>query len=124
MVTSPLAQQTCWLWGGETTVTVTGEGTGGRNQESALAAALELEAYDGSAVFLSGGTDGIDGPTDAAGAWATTETSDRAREAGYDPSVHLADNDAYPFFDAMGQLLRPGPTHTNVMDVQVGIMTG
>ncbi len=123
MMSSSPDRPTCWLWGGETTVTVTGEGRGGRNQESALAAALEMEAYDGPAVFLSGGTDGIDGPTDAAGAWATPDTSERARRAGCDPSVHLADNDAYPFFEAIDQLLRPGPTHTNVMDVQVGIMS-
>jgi len=113
---------TCWLWGGEPTVTVAGEGTGGRNQELALGAALALGAGDRQAVLLSGGTDGIDGPTDAAGAWATSGTVERAREVGLDPQEHLDDNNAYPFFDALGQLLRPGPTHTNVMDVHVGLV--
>jgi hydroxypyruvate reductase len=113
---------TCWLWGGETTVTVTGNGTGGRNQEGTLAAALALEDADADAVFLSGGTDGIDGPTDAAGAWATPDTARAARKAGFDPVAHLDDNDAYPLFGALDQLLRPGPTHTNVMDVHVGLV--
>jgi hydroxypyruvate reductase len=112
---------TCWLWGGETTVTVTGSGKGGRNQEAALGAARAMDGTDREMVFLSGGTDGIDGPTDAAGAWATPATAERARTAGVDPETHLDDNDAYPFFDAIDQLLRPGPTHTNVMDVQVGL---
>ncbi len=120
---------TCLLWGGETTVTVTGDGRGGRNQELALAAALELDSLprpsggaDREVLLLSGGTDGIDGPTDAAGAWATPQTAARARALGLDPEGHLARNDAYPFFDALGQLLRPGPTHTNVMDVQIALV--
>jgi hydroxypyruvate reductase len=113
---------TCLLWGGETTVTVTGSGTGGRNQEVALGAALALDGIDQSAVLLSGGTDGIDGPTDAAGAWATPETAEDGRAAGCDPEIHRKENDAYPFFDAVDQLLRPGPTHTNVMDLHVGIV--
>lgn len=112
----------CWLWGGETTVTVTGEGKGGRNQEVALGAALALEDEDRSAVLLSGGTDGIDGPTDAAGAWATPRTADEARAADCDPGDHLAENDAYPLFDTIDQLIRTGPTHTNVMDVHVGLV--
>jgi hydroxypyruvate reductase len=74
------------------------------------------------AVFLSGGTDGIDGPTDAAGAWATPETPETARAAGCDPEMHLQDNDSYTLFDRLDQLLRPGPTHTNVMDVQVALV--
>ena len=113
---------TCMLWGGETTVTVTGDGNGGRNQEVALGAALAMEDTDRDVIFLSGGTDGIDGPTDAAGAWATSATAERARRNGFDPVAHLDDNDAYPLFDALNQLLRPGPTHTNVMDVQVGLV--
>ncbi|MFB6099404.1 MAG: glycerate kinase [Salinibacter sp.] len=113
---------TCWLWGGETTVTVTGDGRGGRNQEVALGAALELEGRGPSAVLLSGGTDGIDGPTDAAGAWATPQTAAAARHAGCDPKAHLEANDAYPLFDTLDQLLRTGPTHTNVMDVHVGLV--
>ena len=113
---------TCWLWGGEPTVTVTGEGTGGRNQEVALGGALALEETSTPAVLLSGGTDGIDGPTEAAGAWATPDTAERARAAGCDPEAHLDDNNAYPLFDALGHLLRTGPTHTNVMDVHVGLV--
>ena len=114
---------TVWLWGGETTVTVTGSGTGGRNQEVALGAAQDLAdaPEDAPLVVLSGGTDGIDGPTDAAGAWATPETVRRGREAGLDAWDHLDRNDSYAFFDALDQLLRPGPTHTNVMDVIVGV---
>jgi hydroxypyruvate reductase len=114
----------CLLWGGETTVTVTGEGTGGRNQELALSAALALDGAGCDVVLLSGGTDGIDGPTDAAGAWATPRTAARARQQGLDPQAFLADNDAHPFFERLDQLLRPGPTHTNVMDVQVALIRG
>jgi len=113
---------TCWLWGGEPTVTVTGKGKGGRNQEVALGAALVLDKVQSPAVLLSGGTDGIDGPTDAAGAWATPETIEKARREGCDPEQHLSENDAYRLFDAIGQLLRTGPTHTNVMDVHVGLV--
>lgn len=123
------ARPACLLWGGETTVTVRGRGRGGRNQELALAAALTLDgavragtlAADADLVVLSGGTDGIDGPTDAAGAWATPRTVADARARGVDAARALADNDAYAFFDAAGGLLRPGPTHTNVMDVQVAL---
>ncbi|MFQ5569116.1 MAG: glycerate kinase [Rhodothermales bacterium] len=109
----------CLLWSGETTVTVTGRGRGGRNQEVALAAALELEGKGRRIVVLSGGTDGIDGPTDAAGAWATPHTARRARADGLEPRTYLDDNDAYSFFDRYGGLLRTGPTHTNIMDVQI-----
>ena len=113
---------TCWLWGGETTVTVTGDGTGGRNQEVALGATRAVADLPPGTVLLSAGTDGIDGPTDAAGAWATPATLAQAAERGLDPQDHLARNDAYAFFDALDQLLRPGPTHTNVMDVHVGLV--
>ena len=84
--------------------------------------ALALEETSAPAVLLSGGTDGIDGPTEAAGAWATPDTAERARAAGCDPEAHLDDNNAYPLFDATGQLLQTGPTHTNVMDVHVGLV--
>jgi glycerate 2-kinase len=114
---------TCLIGGGETTVAVTGGGRGGRNQELALAAALALDGADRAVALLSGGTDGVDGPTDAAGAWATADTAARARALGYDPADHLARNDSHSLFDALGQLLRPGPTHTNVMDLQV-VLTG
>ncbi|PAP75722.1 glycerate kinase type-2 family protein [Rubrivirga marina] len=113
---------TCRLWGGETTVTVTGTGRGGRNQEVALAAALYLDrAPEVDAVVLSGGTDGVDGPTDAAGGWASPRTADAIRQAGLDPAERLTDNDAYPALDAAGALVRTGPTHTNVADVIVGL---
>jgi hydroxypyruvate reductase len=89
----------------------------------ALGAAQDLADApdDASLVVLSGGTDGIDGPTDAAGAWATPETVHRGREVGLDAQDHLDRNDSYAFFNALDQLLRPGPTHTNVMDVIVGV---
>lgn len=107
----------CRLQGGETTVAVHGSGTGGRNQELALAAALELDGADAPVALLSGGTDGIDGPTDAAGAVVTPATAGRARQAGLDPEAHLEKNDAHPLLDAAGALVRTGPTHTNVMDL-------
>ncbi len=116
---TPADGATCLLWGGETTVTVTGQGRGGRNQEVALGAALALDGGARDVVVLSGGTDGIDGPTDAAGAWATPQTAPQARGLGLDPEAALADNDAYPFFERLGALLQPGPTHTNVMDLLV-----
>ncbi len=122
LIEAAVQAPTCWVWGGETTVTVTGDGTGGRNQELALGAALTLEGASGNVVLLSGGTDGIDGPTDAAGAWATPGTGPEARAAGCNPRDHLDRNDAYPLFDTLGQLFRTGPTHTNVMDVQVGLV--
>lgn len=112
----------CLLWGGETTVTVTGDGTGGRNQELALAAALALEDRDENVLLLSAGTDGIDGPTDAAGAWVTPHSAPEARSAGVEPEHYLADNNAYRFFDRVGGLLRTGPTHTNVMDIQIALI--
>ncbi len=113
---------TCLLWGGETTVTVRGDGRGGRNQELALAAALALDGTGRAVLLLSGGTDGVDGPTDAAGAWASPQTLRQARALGLDAAAHLGANDAYPFFDTLGHLVRTGPTHTNVADVQVALV--
>jgi glycerate 2-kinase len=114
----PVRSPACILSGGETTVMVQGKGKGGRNQEFALAAAFEINGFT-NLVVLSGGTDGTDGPTDAAGAIATGETIRRARERGLDPKKHLAENDSYPFFDALGNLIKTGPTGTNVMDIHV-----
>jgi glycerate 2-kinase len=117
----PLAPPVCLLSGGETTVMLVGDhGRGGRNQEFALAAAAKLgrDGLRGVAV-LSGGTDGEDGPTDAAGGVADEETLRRAEEIGLDPKDALARNDAYPFLDRTGSLLRTGLTGTNVMDVRV-----
>ena len=104
--------------GGETTVTVRGDGMGGRNQEFALAAAIELAGSRGVAV-LGAGTDGIDGPTDAAGAIVDGATLARGHLQGHDAAQFLARNDAYKFLHATGDLLVIGPTHTNVMDLQV-----
>ena len=111
----------CILWGGETTVTVQGAGKGGRNQELVLAAACEFESKSIDAVLLSGGTDGIDGPTDAAGGWATPGTVAKARSMGVDPDAALKENDAYHCLRAVDQLLITGPTHTNVMDIGIGL---
>lgn len=108
----------CLLSGGETTVTVSGKGKGGRNQEFALAAAIQLHREKKWAV-LSGGTDGTDGPTDAAGAFANDTTVNRALLTGLSPAAHLADNDAYPFFERLGDLVKTGPTGTNVMDLHI-----
>lgn len=114
----PVTPPACILSGGETSVVVKGEGKGGRNQEFALAAALAIEG-NASIVMLSAGTDGTDGPTDAAGAFADATTVQRAQRAGLDIRRHLADNDAYPLFKALGDLLITGPTGTNVMDLNV-----
>ena len=115
---NPVAKPACILSGGETTVTIRGNGLGGRNQEFALAAAIEISGME-KVVLLSGGTDGTDGPTDATGAVADHTTALRAESMGLDPKFHLENNDAYPFFKKMGDLLITGPTHTNVMDVRI-----
>ena len=106
--------------GGETTVDVRGGGKGGRNQEFALSCAVGLSGENGTAV-LAGGTDGIDGPTDAAGAFADGETVARAAALGLSPGAHLANHDAYPFFRALGDLVITGPTGTNVADLVIGM---
>ena len=105
--------------GGETTVNVLGGGKGGRNQEFALAAAAELAGEEAMAV-LAGGTDGVDGPTDAAGAYVDGTTIARASVLGLDPRAYLSRNDAYPFFRALGDLVVTGPTGTNVADLAIG----
>jgi hydroxypyruvate reductase len=106
----------CLIAGGETTVTVRGPGRGGRNQELALAAVRELaDVYDVMLIALA--TDGDDGPTDAAGAVVTGETLRRAQTLSLTPEDYLNRNDAYTFFHALGDLLRPGPTGTNVNDL-------
>ncbi len=112
----PLAAPACVVAAGETTVTVRGSGHGGRNQELVLGAAGALDGSAGTLV-ASIGTDGIDGPTDAAGAVADGATLARSRRLGLDAGRALADNDAYPFFRALDDLIVTGPTGTNVMDV-------
>jgi glycerate-2-kinase len=115
------AQPACLLAGGETTVTLAdGAGRGGRSQELALAAALELASRRGVAL-LAAGTDGNDGPTDAAGAYADGDSVARGAARGRDARVALANHDAYGFFDAEGGLLRTGPTGTNVMDLVLAV---
>lgn len=104
--------------GGETTVTVRGGGTGGRNTELALAFAIEADGLRG-VTLLSAGTDGNDGPTDAAGAFADGSTVTEARARGPEAGEYLEDNDSYSFFKAAGGLFVTGPTGTNVMDVQM-----
>ena len=116
---SGAARPACIVSSGETTVHVTGHGRGGRNQEFALAAAGPLAQLGGAAILASVGTDGIDGPTDAAGAIADATTLGRARAAGQSPERALSNNDAYAFFDALGDLIHTGPTGTNVGDLQV-----
>jgi len=107
--------------GGETTVIVTGKGLGGRNQEIPLAASLKLGGLDG-VIVASLSTDGVDGPTDAAGAIADGKTLARAARIGLKPEQFLADNDSYHFFSKLGDLIFTGPTGTNVNDVSVIIV--
>jgi hydroxypyruvate reductase len=114
----------CLIAGGETTVTLRqssgqalkGKGKGGRNQELALAAVEELTGLQ-NGMLIALATDGDDGPTDAAGAVVTGETAQRAESLGLDAPAHLSRNDAYPFFEALGDLLKTGPTGTNVNDL-------
>lgn len=120
-----LPRPLCLLAGGELTVTVKGKGRGGRNTEFVLASLVEMgkvgvEASDW--LILSLGTDGVDGPTDAAGAWADVSTSGRARTLGLDPAEYLDDNDSYSFFKQTGNLIMTGPTGTNVMDLRVFLL--
>jgi len=114
----PLRAPACVLSGGETTVTIRGSGMGGRNQEFVLAAAIALEG-SGPVTVLSAGTDGTDGPTDAAGAIGDSSTVSRAREIRLDARLFLANNDSYHFFEQIEGLIKTGPTGTNVMDVRV-----
>jgi len=111
----PLRRPACILSGGETTVTVRGKGLGGRNQEFVLAAAMELT----DATVFSAGTDGLDGPTDAAGAIADAHTLARAGKLHLDPRQFLDNNDSYHFFEKVDGLIKTGPTGTNVMDVRI-----
>jgi glycerate 2-kinase len=112
----------CWIWGGETTVTLgPSAGLGGRCQELALAAARALAGRTGASALLAAGTDGRDGPTDAAGAIVDRSTWAAIAAAGRDPGRDLESHNAYRALDAVGALLRPGLTGTNVMDVVIGV---
>jgi len=108
------------FWG-ESTVRVTGNGKGGRNQELALRAAREIDGYK-NVIWLSGGTDGIDGPTDAAGAVVDGNTFSEAEKKGIDPVEYLNNNDSYRFHEKMGTLMVTGPTGNNLMDLQIVIV--
>ena len=114
----PVKTPACVISGGEPTVTIRGKGLGGRNQEFALAAALDIAGLQ-NVVILSAGTDGTDGPTDAAGAIADGTTLVRAQALGLNAPAFLANNDSYRFFEATGDLVKTGPTGTNVADVQL-----
>ena len=122
-----LGERRCLIWGGETTVTVRGSGVGGRNQELALAFALEIDGVQDIAL-LSAGTDGTDGPNDAAGARVDGATAAQARSLGLDPAGFLANNDSYTFFRALDagsdthSHFKTGPTGTNVMDIQIVLL--
>jgi glycerate 2-kinase len=112
----PLPRPCALIAGGETTVTVRGSGRGGRNQELCLSAATALHGLQ-DVLLASVGTDGNDGPTDAAGAIVDGTTLERAATLGLDPARYLADNNSYAFFDRLGDLIRTGPTNTNVNDL-------
>ena len=118
----PVPLPACVISGGETTVTIRGSGLGGRNQEFALATVKAIDALEGT-VILSAGTDGNDGPTDAAGAIVDHETAQRAQGLGIDPEAYLDDNDAYHFFAPLSDLFITGPTNTNVMDLRIMLTT-
>ncbi len=111
----------CIISGGETTVTVRGAGTGGRNMELALAFAIEVEGCDGI-TLISAGSDGTDGPTDAAGAIVDGATTKKAKSIGLDPCEYLENNDSYNFFRQIDALFITGPTGTNVMDIQIMVI--
>ena len=117
-------ERTCVIAGGEAVVTVRGSGKGGRAQQCALSIALELsgEANDRRIAALIAGTDGIDGPTDAAGAFAFPDTIQRARDLNLDPQNALNRNDSYTFFKQLGDLFMPGATGTNVADIFIGLI--
>jgi glycerate 2-kinase len=112
----PARRPACIVAGGETTVTLRGDGKGGRNTELALAAVSELAGFPGG-MLVTLATDGEDGPTEAAGAVVTGETFRRARALGLDPAVYLERNDSYSFFEALDDLVKIGSTGTNVNDL-------
>jgi len=112
-------ESACLIFGGETTVTLRGSGLGGRNQELALRVAMAMPDLGRDWAFLSGGTDGRDGPTEAAGGVVDGETAARLRSAGADPEALLANNDSNKALALAGDLLVTGATGTNVADVQI-----
>lgn len=119
---TPIPLPACLISGGETTVKIKGKGKGGRNQEFALSSAIEIRDCE-NIVVLSAGTDGTDGPTDAAGAIADNNTYERALKSGMDPHKYLAENDSYHFFESLNDLVVTGPTQTNVNDLQIFLVS-
>jgi glycerate 2-kinase len=117
----PIKKPACLILGGETTVTVTGSGKGGRNAELALSFSMEIMGHQRT-LGLFCGTDGIDGPTDAAGAICDGRTRERGREINLSARMSLFQNDSYTFFEKLGDLVKTGPTGTNVMDIGVVIV--
>jgi hydroxypyruvate reductase len=122
----PIEKPACIISGGETTVTVTGNGKGGRNQEMALAFLSEIEdepkSFNG-VTFLSSSTDGNDGPTDASGAFASLDVLEKARQHELNINDYMKNNDSYNFFDKINYLFKTGPTNTNVCDIQLIVVT-
>ena len=116
---NPVGPPACILAAGETTVTVRGEGRGGRNQEMALAWAIKMQSWKHPTCFASVATDGTDGPTDAAGGLVDPSTCSRSVEMNYEPAKFLRSNDSYTFLKAVGDLITTGPTQTNLMDLQI-----
>ncbi|HEY9078343.1 MAG TPA: glycerate kinase [Anaerolineaceae bacterium] len=115
---NPVEAPACLIFGGETTVTIRGEGLGGRNQEMALAAAIDLQGQTRIAMICAG-SDGTDGPTDAAGAYVDGKTLMRGTEKGIEALSYLQNNDSYHYFKRIGDLVITGPTGTNVNDLVV-----
>jgi hydroxypyruvate reductase len=123
-MTANAGERVCVIAGGEPNVTVRGGGKGGRAQQTALAMALELSRIGGDCriAALIAGTDGIDGPTDAAGAFAFPDSVARAQAAGLSPETALARNDCYNLFSCIGDLFIPGATGTNAGDIFIGLI--
>lgn len=115
----PLRRPACVIAAGETTVTVRGPGAGGRNQEMALAWAIEASGWTDAVAFASVATDGTDGPTEAAGGIVDPGTCARGLALGLDPEQHLRENDSFTFLRAVGDTITTGPTQTNLMDLQL-----
>ena len=115
---NPIPAPACIIAGGEPTAKVKGSGKGGRSQELALWVAKEIDGLEG-ALFLSAGTDGTDGNTNAAGAFADWTTISRAKTQGMEADEYLEENDSYNFFYPLGDLIITGPTATNVMDIHI-----
>ncbi len=118
----PIKKPACFLMGGETTVTLRGKGKGGRNQELALAALIAMEKVRKDYVIVSCGTDGTDGPTDAAGGMVDYEVTKNAVNLQLNPLTYLEENNAYPFLQKTGGLIKTGPTGTNVMDIILALI--